>query len=268
MKRYLLLFFLFVNITSSAQRNAARADSFAKYSYRIFGMKSINDKKYISAGGTGFFIKDKGRLFFITAMHVVSGCEDDSTKDRNFPDTLYIIEKEPGKDASLFYPLPTKQLIKIPCNTMKESGDYMVFPIPDSQMQNVYSVERFIQPPFKKLQTLSVWGYPANKSVKKEELDFTDPSPILLNLAGNEFVRMAGSNKRIDSLRYFVIADIKTDGLAGYSGSPVFLKDKESKKWRVAGIFVATTVDPKRHKKFIVITKIDFVINVITKFPQ
>ncbi len=208
-------------------------DSLQKYSYQLLGLV-IKDKDIVQPyGGSGFFIRASKRLFFITAKHVVSGCLDSNTKIDSFPTVMQITIKTNSHFEGVIN-LPIKEITKsIKCDSINKAPDFQIFEVKENK--NVQSIESLIIPPFENVSQLIICGYPSNL-VKSYNLH-PNTSIIKIDIDNNDI-----SIPIYDGIAQDYNFSIKTkyeDWLWGYSGSPVFIKDKNTNSYRIMGLLAA-----------------------------
>ncbi len=243
-------------------------DTLAKYSYFINGFKKSEILHPVS--GTGFFVRDKNKLLFVTANHVISGWNSNGTKDVNFPDEMTIwLNKE---DGTIDY---SKQ-IAINIKNVKATAPYPKSPIvPDVLAYEVnlppeyqiYSIEKFFPASYPKdPEAIVIFGYPGTAH-------FVDGAYIISNSRYMVFTECPiyvdypylddNSIHRKDSIDYVLEPhenSMKVDTLKGYSGSIVFISDKKTKKWSVMGQFTQHLND-----KFLLFIKPEFIMEAIKR---
>jgi hypothetical protein len=105
MKKLIAIACLLISIHSVSQGNQ---DSLSKYSYQVFG---FTPPKY-SFFGTGFFIKNKNSLYFITAKHVLTGCTH-GNQFGHFPNKMNVMI-DSGRHS--FYINTTEIINSNPCH--------------------------------------------------------------------------------------------------------------------------------------------------------
>ena len=111
------LLFISLLFLSSDLFSQDPADSLAKYSYSIIGVMPSLSVVF----GSGFFLRNNGFIYFITAKHVLTGCDKGLIPDR-FPDemTIYLT------NSTSTILIPTKQIKeKSPCYTSRPYKDYV-----------------------------------------------------------------------------------------------------------------------------------------------
>jgi hypothetical protein len=265
--KYLIFYLLvFVSQNVLSQNNSGSIDSLKMYSYNFLGFKVFPPDKVKPAGGTGFFFRKDNRLFFVTAKHVLSGCLNDSTKDKDFPDTMNIVLHSQKKHIEGIFQISATEISNsIACNTIRNDPDIIVVELNSQRLKNVYSVESFVHPPFKKVSDFVVCGFPSKETVKPG-LNLAQVSTIHFGIKDGQIVGGAileYENNRIDSLDYYIKTDIFLDSLDGYSGSPVFIKDRHSSQWRIAGVLVGDIGRAQEKNQSLVVCKIDYLIKEI-----
>ena len=249
MKNFILLLFvlLFANTSFSQAQNMV--DIFKKYSYQIMGYISPSppDFEFINGTGSGFFIKRNNHLFFITAMHVITGC-DGKTMPPKYPDLFNVLLPGKGETVTI-YATGVRDTAK--CLPFAEYADVIVLPVEDKYLDKVYSVEGYEYPPFKTINSTAIFGYPAVEMYKGKYQHLAPTSVLNIPIKKSKYAA--------DSINYKVYSNyIKIDSnLRGYSGSPVFLRDAKSQKWRISGIGVGSGLQDDG-KKFLYIVKIEY----------
>lgn len=221
-------------------------DSLTRYGYHIFGNRLVphtNDSmiEMKMFGGSGFFIRKNSRLFLITSKHVLSGCGEND-KDPFQPDEMSIWVSNDNNPKVLR--LDVKKIKDTSsCLPMPLSPDIIVIEVKDTIAANVYSVEKYISSPYKKLHNSFIVGYPGiGGELAGLGLQYRAPSKIKLEYNTYSIVGQYtdSSMTKLDSINYYVFSD-KIDfkeNFKGYSGSPFFVQDKKTKEWRIAGILV------------------------------
>ncbi|HLX93402.1 MAG TPA: hypothetical protein VKR32_17075 [Puia sp.] len=224
-----------------------------KYSYHVFGFYIRQPMQLDSAGnvlggetgGTCFFIRKNGELFLITAKHVLTGC-DSLEKVKNFPSSLMIWVSPNSSfriaqfDVSIIR--DTASCLPIPL-----SPDEIVIRIKDSSAKDVYSIEKFLSAPFKKVRNSLFIGYPAATSTLAGRIKRVEPSTI--GLVNKEYYFSQGytdsTRKNLDIINHRIYSDSIDfeQNFHGYSGSPLFVQDLKTKKWRIAGVLAGTGRD-------------------------
>ena len=280
----LLILLLFLSCEGSIDPSKASSDNSSvvngrsstfdflrTYSYEIFGSKRIAQNHFIPTGGTGFFFRKNSRLFFITAKHVFTGCPDDSTKVKDFPDTLAvlihgkenILEDTIQIDISKFYD-------SLPCNLLKYEPDFIVWEVKNNKPKVTSTIEGFILPPFRKASDLVIFGFPGKEAIINEEFHPVNASLIHLDLNNKRITTNMKLTKenRIDSLNYWVYTDEPLYDLGGYSGSPVFIKDASSDRWQIIGLLASVTAAAPETKQWLTICRIGHVSNEIDRLTH
>lgn len=230
MKRLLPFFFLAAFLQSSAQD---LTDSLSKYSYLIQAKENG-----ASSQATGCFVRYKGRLFFLTAAHCLTGWDPFQFKQiENAPDTVYIrLSNDTSKLK--FLPLPVAAIKKATKPFREyESPDVYVVEIKEAKKYPVYSVEQFFDDVrCDKAKTITVLGYPHNDAVNDYLRDRQQPlsSTAALQEALCLYTFRPEVRKH-DELNYY--ASIKDASRPGLSGAPAYILT-EDKRILFGGIYI------------------------------
>jgi hypothetical protein len=218
----------------------------------------------------GFSIEKMGNYFLITAKHVIRGCKD-SVKIDNFPDVIYVWLTK-GYNKPVMKPINIKMVRdKLKCQNKltKEEPDVISIPVTDTIFNNVYSVEDFILPRFYKAKQIEIYGYPdLNKTNWNYITLYVPPSHLYIPEHGYELATNTDTLTHItDEFDYSIYTTkIAIDNrLHGYSGAPVFVKDSETTKWRLLGVFVRHTETNIPEDKAIIIVRVDYVLKELKK---
>jgi hypothetical protein len=238
MKFTLLLTALFFTLNSYSQNS----DSLKKYSYPFSGLFMYKGG-VMPAGGTCFFIRKNGRIFIVTAKHVVDGCE---SKKNGIPyaDFLTVFLRDSlGERTDDFISVDIRPFKnRFPCPDTVNT-DVIAFEMPkDSNNRKLYSIEHFIKDKFRKTDFFDMYGFPSYSYLTHPDA-YVIPkvSHIHVPRKKTEFYLEWAYNDttKIDST-YIIIANKKLcvdSTLHGYSGSPIFLKELGSNEIRVMGVF-------------------------------
>ncbi len=211
-----------------SQRSHQHADSLEQYSYPILGI-------YPSfTAGTGFFLTYNDSLYFITAKHVVTGCDDKRNKRPNYPDKLIIGDY---KDMEHSFFIDTKVIRQaLPCDGI----DMYIHPISGRFKPYYKTVDQFILPKISEFATLEIFGYPITSydtgyvGVPRKSKHLTMPTETF------DFTYALDSAGNINKLYQRVSHPKSVEVIGGYSGSPIFLQDRQTGNWRIIGIVSAT----------------------------
>jgi len=246
MKRSILLLLILIAISGYGQ-----LDSLQKYSYQLLGF-SINNKTITPVGGSGFFIRNNDRLFFLTANHVISGCRNIP----NFPGEMKIVIKDIERDNYTLQPIAIKNALKsIPCDSINNIPDYNLFEIDDYNNNNILSIEKFLLPPFKEVSQVQFHGFPSVA---------TNPGSVFIPVSSLYYNISVGQITTpiyydiVQDFNYLISVENLADSIDGFSGSPVFLKDKKSDKKRVVGLLSASVMEGG--VKYLTVCRIDPII--------
>jgi len=228
----LLLSLIFFSIFSSNCQiiQPISGDSLGKYSYQILGITNGSNETDF---GTCFFVENNAKLFLVTAKHVLYKC--DSITNKLFSPFNFAIVYIRNSTKFLQFPIPVRNEI---CISMERDTDILAIEIDRSWLDHVNRVNEFMLPPFNKVGDSEIFGQGMYRD--SVSMGFTNPHHI--HLKSNTF-KIEGAVKfdnsdYTDSVNYtFAMKEINGNkSIKGFSGSPVFLQDEVSKKWRVAGV--------------------------------
>ena len=227
MRIILALIILFINASVFCQRNKLSVDSLAKYSYPIIGVSSS-----ITAG-TGFFIKYKSHLYFVTAKHIVSGCDENGRKSEKYPD-LFLVGND---NISSCFTIDMKLVQKmLSCKGL----DIYVCRIDSKYVQYYNSVDSFIKPQIEDFGTVEIFGYPISSydtgylELPKRKSHLSIPEQTF------DFSLVYDSTGKLDNSFRKITYPKSVEVVDGFSGSLVFLQNKRTKEWRIIGLVSAT----------------------------
>ncbi|MEJ7821476.1 MAG: trypsin-like peptidase domain-containing protein [Chitinophagaceae bacterium] len=239
-------------------------DTLSKYSYWMTGYKEM-DSSFLFNVATCFFVRNNNNLYLVTSNHVISGC-DESQNKKLHPDIAQIwIEDSTGHPAEVITVNVTYERDTSKCYDFTEVADVMVLKMPAKGYEKINSVEKFLQPPFKKINQLIIFGYPASGVDYKiaSKLKIKNNPKVVTHFA--LFNNKNDTIPKIDSINYNVVTNSIpiNNTLKGYSGSPVFLQDKTTKRWRIAGVFSGALT--ATNTGYLSVAKIDYVLKQIEK---
>jgi hypothetical protein len=261
--RFIGTFFLLAICISS---NGQPADSLKKYSYTIFGYNVETMPFPFSASGTAFFIKKNNSIFLITSKHVLTGCEN-GVKLKEMPDYMNVYI--PEHDTILTIDIRTIKDTAMCFAKVEDGLDVIVVKIADFWRTYIKNtVEEFISPRFKNVKSIEIFGYPADRNDGVRLPGYDGPVHIQIPEKKYEIVQAFDSTGKVDTINYRVFADstISDSVKNGFSGSPVFIQDADSKKWRIMGVLVASGLEVNTRKRLTYIQHMEYVINLIDNY--
>ncbi len=179
------------------------------------------------------FLRKDNKVCLVTAKHVLSGCENDSTKSNTFPDKHYVFL---GSYAHSLI-LNTKILkTKLPCGR----DDILVIPVLDTTLfPFINSVENFITQPLKYFKDIYIYGYPMKSYTSDMFKSLPDAAFMNIHDSPYHFTKILLNNNSIDTLSSAVswlYNSVPSNLMHGYSGSPIFLQSKSNEMWRLIGL--------------------------------
>ena len=235
MKYLLIACFTFIVDCSSAQKInqvSKLDDTLKKYSYYI-GFEIV---KFHSGGlataysgnGTGFFIRQKNGLYFITAKHNIVPCENG---EKLFLKKIFIWLQDKQGVPTEKVSIEPFQFNDLVCRQKVNDTDAIVIKV--IKPISVNSIESFIFNIPTEYNEVEIWGYPENKKDTSNREDYELISNTHLPANGYSFETLHDTTKNITDWTnsYLVSKTAAIDDLRhGYSGSPVFIKNKKTKK--------------------------------------
>lgn len=244
---------LFLSLRAPAQESD---DSLGKYSYLI----QTNNKESKSQA-TGFFVRHRQRLFFITAAHCLTGWDPFGFRRiENCPDTVFIRLSNDTSQVK-FLPLPVlhiKEAAK-PFHAY-EYPDVSVVEIKDAKKYPVFSIEKF----FEEVQcdlakVVWVYGYPNPENSNDYLRDRQQPFNTIAALGQAYCVHIFLPDVKLnDPVNYYTYVN---DGAAGpgLSGAPAYLMTEDN-KIVFGGMYIGGTADPI---KTAIVVRPEYVIDKI-----
>ena len=210
--------------------------------------------------GSGFFIKDKGKLYFITANHVLAmpdfPLKGTITSDS---DSIMIVCEDDGisKSSPCLFELNVKnfrektksvKFIYSPDVTAYEVLNKDNYPVNIIESYSAYYLP-------KKMGEISVWGFPADKNKLEKGNFIVNPKSQITTKKYSlkyDYKFPEKGKMKIDSFNYVINpTDYKVvENLRGYSGSPAFVKDLSTNKWVFLGVMAG--IQPELNLMFFV----------------
>lgn len=261
MTRIILLSFFIINTFQSfCQDTQLPADSLSKYSYSILGFSNNPNADF----GTCFFINHNNNLFLVTAKHTLYNC--DTLTKKEYPAFKFGIVFIPDPFNTIQFSVP--QTIDT-CFGFERDTDLLVLKVDKRFFKDVNTVDNFILPPFSKLGEMQIFG----QGMRADSSFFVFDKQHSIHLPRNTFKIYTSmpilNNKFIDSVHYIIdMKKLRIDNwLKGFSGSPAFLQDDETKKWRLCGVLVQGLIpESKKRKGAILVVKPEYIFQSIKIF--
>ena len=231
-------------------------DSLKKYIYPIIGI----DNAAVD-GASCFFVRHQKSIYLVTAKHVLSGCLNDSTKSEFFAGKHYIFLGSYLNSIKLNTTVTKKVL---PCDGI----DLVIWQLMDTSMSKyIYSVEDYLRPDFSDFKSILIGGFPAT-GFKKNMLSSL-PGVSFLHIPDKHFeiLNFPDLNGNYDPNTFGVDWKgkvITKTLLEGYSGAPVFIQDRSTLKWKIAGLLSGFKNNPKDADPLIIID----VVAILNKLDE
>jgi len=220
-------------LTPSAKTNYSQndVDSLKKYIYPIIGIDSTPVD-----GGTCFFVRHHKNIYLVAAKHILAGCLNDSTKSDHFANKHYVFLGSYAHAVEL-NTSAAKHLL--PCNGL----DLVMCRLMDTSMSKyIYSVEDYLMPDFSDFKSFVIAGFPATGFKKDMLSSFPDVSFLHLQNKHFEILNLPDSKGNYDPNLFGIDWQRQVSAgilFEGYSGAPVFIQDRTTLKWKLAGLLSA-----------------------------
>jgi hypothetical protein len=226
----LLLGILLFRTTLNSQGSLDLRNSFGKYSYSVM---LISDGYGIRGFGTCFFATHNGSLYLITAKHILYKCDSTTNMLAPTAQTAVILIPEPFETISIS--IPKKQGSCLP---ISKDPDLSIIRINNEWVNKVNTVNSFFLPPFEIPGDTEIYGQGFKDDTTGVGFDLQ--KRIAIPMGTYEFFGMPPKDDYVDSTRFMMkMNEIKTGRqLLGFSGSPIFLQDHQSKRWRISGVLI------------------------------
>lgn len=263
---FILIISLIANCTYS--QKTSDTDSLKKYSYNIVGLTYHNGHTSIYQG-TGFFIKKGYDNLFVTARHNLLQCDSQNTKELSAPKEMRVLLTDISGEF-------TGEYLELYLNKLYDTGrcvlphidtDVIVYNIRNPKKYVLYTINNLIYPKLLgKKWYVNVFRFPA-KEIEVKDHVLVEKTASQLYFKKYKFLeydtyKSPTGLTLIDSLNYMIKSrKVPLDSLGGYSGSPVFIKDKKDKKWKLLGLAIAVFDGNK-----LVVTKQKLILQKIKDF--
>ncbi|MEO6489235.1 MAG: hypothetical protein ABIO04_04770 [Ferruginibacter sp.] len=240
---------LFQSLISFSQNDY---DSLRKYSYYIVGThNNYESGRIVSTAkitGSGYFLRQNDKTYFITAKHVLAGTDEICQKMIPTDDSG-VMRISLVNDAGIMQPEFITLYVKTfrdtaSCNYLQLSPDIMAFEIFNPQNNIIYSVESFL-PGYlpKERGKIITFGYRDSLDVSNGSQVGRESVPLMTQDYGfyTNYKFYRGDENGIDSINFLVelkdsLFSIKD--LKGHSGSPAFIKDEALNRYVFLGTLV------------------------------
>jgi len=225
-------------------------DSLKKYTYPILAI----DGATVDGGGSCFFVRRDKKIYLVTAKHILAGCINDSTKKTRFVDKhrVYL-----GSYSNAIEINTSSSPRILPCDGI----DLVICILADTSMSKlIYSVEKYLLPDFTDFEAIAISGFPGSGFNKNRFTHF--PGASLIRIQDKDFEILNFPNAKGDYDRYVFGIDWKKPSLdvasiKGYSGAPIFLQNKRTLKWKIAGILTGLKTPGNGSLVFMAVDAVD-----------
>ena len=232
-RKLCFLFLLFPLVIFAQEQKRSALDSLSDYSYFLFGVKGgyFNKRSGTEAEfyfGTCFFVKKNNHVFLVSAKHVVTPCNIvDSSRDSDFPDSLYVRIRSKKTRKYILYPIRIK-MDSVECRPYYQEADAFVYEIKNASKYLINSVENYL---VENIADSSIekeaytCGYPNVFSINFESLMNYKPKISKITMESKLNMVLVLGDGIYDTINYFAKLD---SGVlkSGNSGSPVFFQSK------------------------------------------
>lgn len=235
-------------------------DSLAQYSYLVYGSTEFNSTKAKVVRGqqaTGFFLKARGHIYFITAKHAVTNYVKAGDSKVNYPDSFHVYAHYDDPFHYLSIPAiwstdaaSLKGGLKDPdqvcLDVTGKLKDMRVSAVQWSSVNNDFETSQ-------NYRRIHLFGFPVKMNqIEGNVIQISPPyrfETSHFHIAEN-FLNQIGKDVGIDSARYEVrVTDTRiTQAFGGFSGAPVFIQSEG--KWKLLGTLVG--INPLRNAVYVV----------------
>jgi hypothetical protein len=241
MTKNVFALFIFVFCFSCFHKSPERVievTSLQKYSYLIFGFYDVNkigdSVDFKMTGGTGFFIRKNGKIYLISAKHVLTPCNPDSLeKVIHFPDSLRIRMIDSAGTYS-FIPIDIRKIKDtVTCDYHSDDPDVFCMEFKDTSGYIINSIENLIEPivPENDSCKIYLYGFPSLYTKVTQETILPFKTQQSTFSSGYYYANSLDSRKVNFMMKGTDILPRK-----GCSGSPVFLKFKNKSNYVFGGV--------------------------------
>jgi hypothetical protein len=253
MKILITLLFIFLFEKGYSQNDF---DSLKKYFYPIIGIDTAPVD-----GGSCFFVRHKKNIYLVTAKHILAGCLNDSTKSELFADRHYIFL---GSYLNAVELNTSATKLVLPCDGI----DLVFCQLVDTSMSKyIYSVEDYLMPDFLDFKSFLIGGFPATGFKKDIMSSFPEMSFLHIQDKYSEILNLPDLNGNYDPNMFGIDwqRQVITGALLdGYSGAPVFIQDRSTLKWKLAGMLSASKSIKKDMERLIIVD----VVAILNKLDE
>ena len=247
MSRYLIIGLFLISCRSTKQISSTTYD-LEKHSYLLILTKKNqnNPSSYEVIGdGTGFFVREKGKLFLISANHVFTGNDPIRvSKGKITPDLMTFYYQIKGQENLAFQNIYLDSIQKSsPPMYYRKYADILAYPINLQKGAQVNTIEAFFNDQCipQRGDSVFFWGFPSDKANINQSLKnyIIDKKPAM---------KYSGIFLDSDSIHFI---STPTVGY-GASGAPVFIKQINNKSEKIFFLGVLSSASDVNNTSHIV----------------
>lgn len=233
-------------------------DSLSKYSYDLLAFLPTNNG-VLPAAGTGFFIRTQNKIFLITANHLLCGCDDNLQKIAPYPQMWNILNKNIIDGGNLISINTSHFRDTCSCLPIPKKSDIAILEMDTKyHSSSLHSVEDFISPHYTEYDSFAVFGFPSTGySRHPSGFGYMPPEKVVFTASD--------STARMDDFNYYFDIPNIDSIKSGHSGSPVFIRNRKTKNWRICGVVAAETFDFDTKKRYLTVATIDRLVDTLIK---
>ncbi len=225
------------------------------------------------SGGTCYFIKKNNRTFLVTAKHVITRTNIACGEKTINTMTIAILDTLQDGNIDSFITIRIPPLNSYNSSDSINNPDVIVFEVKEKGIDRLKSVENFIMPELRYTNNTEIFGF--NSVCFPHEfgrLIIKCASHVHIDSTNTIFYNGSPTNNNIPDTAYYMLVNKNLDVseyMHGFSGSPIFIKDLNTNRYRLIGTFSIFGGDSvNKDLKFYQIPKIEYITNEINRLSQ